>query len=706
MRRPLAFVFLAATLTASAQPASRDREGVITRLETRSLATWHYAPQEFNDSLSRRVFDLYLKRLDPQKRFLLKADVDSLARHRDRLDDQLLAGDYGFAETAGKLLNKRVEDARVLVGELLKQDLRLDEPDSMESDAEKTGYSVDAAAMRQRWTRLLKFQILSRLDGKRQESAAKDTVHAAGAVRHDPSFPDTAALREAKAYVERNFQRSFTRMVREEKLDRVSLYLGTVANVFDPHTEYFKPQAREEFNMAMTGTLEGIGASLREEDGYIKVVAIIPGSASWRQKQLKAEDKILKVAQAGEEPVDLAEASVNEAVRLIRGKKGTEVRLTVQKPDGQVKVIAIVRDVVVLEESYAKSAILTTPESPLKVGYITLPSFYHDFQNPKGRNSAADVRRELERLKAQGAEAIVLDLRNNGGGSLDDAVKMSGLFLPWGPMVQVKDRQGGGDVLEDIDPGVAFDGPVAVLVNTFSASASEILAAALQDYGRAVIFGTDTTFGKGTVQTVLDLDNMVPSAETGLKPLGSLKLTVQKFYRVNGGSTQFKGVVPEILIPDAYTNLDVGEQSLDYPLPWDAATPLRIQRWFDAPPIPALQAKSRARVAESPYFKRLTTSLKRQESQRNQKALTLTMGRFFAERDKSRHESDSLDVLQKQSSGLVAAPLASQNAAFAADSAEQEKVNDWKQSLTRDYYLREAVHVLEDWSKATAKDKK
>jgi carboxyl-terminal processing protease len=300
----------------------------------------------------------------------------------------------------------------------------------------------------------------------------------------------------------------------------------------------------------------------------------------------------------------------------------------------------------------------------------------------------------------------VLDLRNNGGGSLDDAVKMSGLFLPWGPMVQVKDRQGGGDVLEDIDPTVAFDGPLAVMVNTFSASASEILAAALQDYGRAVIFGTDTTFGKGTVQTVLDLDNMVGPADGGLKPLGSLKLTVQKFYRVNGGSTQFKGVVPEILIPDAYTDLDVGEKSLEYPLPWDAGRPLRVQRWFDAPPISALQAKSRARVAASPYFKRMNSSLARQQEQREQKTVTLSLSRFFAERDKSRRDSDTLESLQKQASGLAAAPLATLNAAFASDSLEKEKVTEWKQSLGRDYYLREAVHVLEDWAQASAKKDK
>jgi carboxyl-terminal processing protease len=701
MRR-LALVLLAAA-AALAPAQTRDREALITRLETRALSTWHYEPAKIDDAFSRRVFDLYLKRLDPQKRFLLKADVDSLARFRDRLDDQLQASDYSFAEKANALLNRRVEEARALVSELLKKELDFNAPDSLVVDADKIGHAADAEALRARWVSLLKFQVLARLDGKRQEAADKDTLS-----KKAPPLPDSAAIRDAKAYVERNLQRSFARMIREDKLDRVSVYLGAVANAFDPHTEYFKPQAREEFNMAMSGTLEGIGASLREEDGYIKVVAIIPGSASWRQKQLKAEDKILKVAQGDDEPVDLAEASVNEAVRLIRGKKGTEVRLTVQKPDGQVRVISIIRDVVVLEESYAKSALLTVPggarQAGLKTGYISLPSFYHDFQNPKGRNSASDVRRELERLKAQGAEAIVLDLRNNGGGSLDDAVRMAGLFLPWGPMVQVKDRRGAGDVLEDIDPAVVFAGPLVVMVNTFSASASEILAAAMQDYGRAVIVGADTTFGKGTVQQVIDLDNFAGAGESGLKPLGSLKLTVQKFYRVNGGSTQFKGVVPDILIPDAYTELDVGEKSLEHALPWDAARPLRVQRWFDAPPLPQLQSKSRARVAANPYFKRLHEALRDQARFRDREKVTLQMVPYFAERDKSRREADSLEALQKRSSGLMVTPLASLNPAFAADSVEQEKVNDWKQQLSRDHTLREAVHVLEDWVEISKKD--
>jgi carboxyl-terminal processing protease len=695
----LAAVAVLAVRATSAGPDKRERperEAAIARLQTRSLFSWHYAPPQLDDAFSNRIFEVYLKRLDPQKRFLLQSDADSLARFRNLLDDHLRTGDFSFAEAANAVLDRRVAEARALARELIRAGLDLDVPDSIATDARKYAYAADTRERRRLWTRLLKLQILSRIEGRGAES--DDDAEADSSASRPLVRPDTAALRDARAYVERSLERNFARMIREDRFERVAVYLGAVANAFDPHTAYLKPEGREEFNMAMSGTLEGIGATLREDDGYIRVVAIIPGSASWRQRELKAEDKILKVAQGGEEPVDLADASVQEAVRLIRGPKGTEVRLTVRKPDGQTKVISIIRDVVVVEESYAKSSLLEAPGSDLKVGYISLPSFYHDFQNPKGRNSTSDVRRELERLKAQGAGAIVLDLRGNGGGSLDDAVKMAGLFLPWGPMVQVRDRQGAGNVLEDMDPSVMFDGPLVVMVNTFSASASEILAAAMQDYGRAVIFGTDTTFGKGTVQTLLDLDNLAAPAEASLKPLGSLKLNIQKFYRVNGGSTQFHGVVPDILIPDTYTNLDVGEKSLDNALPWDAARPLRIQRWFDPPPLPELQSKSRSRVARSAYFKRLNSTLRIRQARRENEHVALTLDRYLAERERNRVEGDSLEALHKQATGLIATLLISQNAAFAADSVEQVKARDWKDQLAKDFYLREAVDVLGDWA--------
>ncbi len=694
---------LVAVLTISAVPVKPAREQAAHRLQARSLFSWHYAPPPLNDAFSHRIFDLYLKRLDPQKRFLLKSDIDSLKRFRNLLDDHMRTGDLTIVDSANARLARRVSEVRILTQELLNAGVDLDVPDSIGPDPRKFAYAANEAERRRHWTRLIKLQTLARLEARaREESGVSEDETGEDPPLKPMTRPDSATLHDALAYVERSLERNFNRMGREDSFERAAVFLGAVANAFDPHTAYLKPESREEFNMSMSGTLEGIGATLREDDGYIRVVAIIPGSASWRQRQLKAEDRILKVAQGPEEPVDLTDASVQEAVRLIRGPKGTEVRLTVQKPDGQIRVIPIIRDVVVVEESYAKSAVLEAPgKGDLKIGYISLPSFYHDFQNPRGRNSASDVRRELERLKSQGVEAVVLDLRGNGGGSLDDAVKMAGLFLPWGPVVQVRDRQGAGNVLEDMDPSVVFDGPLVVMVNTFSASASEILAAAMQDYDRAVILGPDTTFGKGTVQTLLDLDNMASPAEGALKPLGTVKLTIQKFYRVNGGSTQFKGVVPDILIPDAYTTLDVGEQSLDHPLPWDAARPLRVQRWFDPPPLPELQAKSRARVNKSAYFKRLNSTLKVREARR-EAHVPLSLDRYLADRERNRIESDSLEALQKQSAGLKVNPLGSLNAAVAADSVEREKAREWKELLAKDFYLREAVDVVSDWTELGA----
>ena len=693
-RFPLIFL-LAFAVYASAQPQLRDKEKVITNLETFVLRKYHYQPPDPDDAFSRKVFDLFLKRLDPQKRFFLKRDVDSLSRCRDSLDDQLQLDRYDFCEVADALLALRIGEARATAREILKGDLGFDEDDSLFLDPEKQEYAKSPEELRERWTRLLKFQALNRIEGKLREAAGKDTT--AGKKTKPLPPPDTSIIHEAIAFTARNLDRSFARMIREEKLDRVALYLNTVANVYDPHTEYFKPQAHDEFDLSLTGKLEGIGAVLKEDDGYIKVVSIVPGSASWRQKELKAEDKILKVAQGADEPVDIVDASVEEAVKLIRGKKGTEVRLTVQEPGGQTKVIPIVRDVVIVDESYAKSAVLEPLNSKRKIGYIFLPVFYHDFNHSTGRNSAEDVRRELEKLKAKNVDGIILDLRNDGGGSLDDAIDMAGLFIDYGPVVQVKSRSGRIEVREDNDPAVVYGGPLVVMVNTFSASASEILAAAMQDYNRAIIVGTDTTWGKGTVQMVQDLDNTAGNVAADLKPLGAVKPTMQKFYRVSGGSTQLRGVAPDILLPDSYTELDMGERSMDYPMPWDTIAALDIHKWKNLPPAD-FKSRSSKRIAASPYFQQVGEFLKRREIDRKRKYTSLKMTSYMEERERNRHESAALDSLQKKNTDMKVDPLPMIDAIKAADSLEQEKVKSWKESLGKDFYLREAVDIVGDWA--------
>jgi carboxyl-terminal processing protease len=692
----------------SAATPQPSKEEFLTKIVIKSLGSWHYNPPKIDDPFAKKVYALQLKRLDPQKRFLIQEDLDTLSRFETDIDNELNQGSTTFSDASYALLRRRIQEAQVMTAAILEGPLDLNADDSLPMDPEKMPWAKSKDELRQRWTRLLKYQVLTHIQDTREskdkekeeklKEESKEKPKPAKGAKAAPAKADKATPEEqekdAREYVKRSTHRIFERMLKEDKMERISSYLNTVGNTYDPHTEYFKPEAKEDFDLSMTGTLEGIGAVLREDDGFIKVVSIVPGSASWRQKELKAEDKILKVAQGNEEPVDLVEASVNEAVRLIRGRKGTEVRLTVQKPSGRIQVIPIIRDVVIVEETYAKSAIMQPPGSKKKYGYINLPAFYHDFNNSRGRTASADVRDEVEKLKAENVEGIVLDFRNNGGGALDDAVKMAGLFFKQGPVVQIKDQKGNTTVLNDQDADVTYDGPLIVMVNTFSASASEIVAAALQDYGRAVIVGTDTTFGKGTVQSMLDLDAYLPPAFGSFRPMGSLKLTIQKFYRINGGTTQYKGVVPDIMIPDAYSNLDVGEKNLDYPMPWDTVSSLSFAKWAKRSDLAALKKKSLARVKGDPFAQKMLELADKLAKQRDRAYVSLNKGKFFQEQETARKETEKFEALQKENANMKVSPLALSRPP--ADSLDEEKEKKWREGLAKDYYLREAVNVLGD----------
>ena len=693
-------------MTAHGQPTKVE---FLTKIVIKSLGSWHYRPPKLDDAFSKRVYALHIKRMDPQKRFLLQEDVDSMSRFETDIDDELGLGVNTYFDVATALLRRRIAEAQTMTASILEGNIDLNVDDSLPLDPEKLEFSKTKEELRQRWTRLLKYQILTHIQDIK-ETQEKDKPNDAFKNKSKPKTKAQANAdplakvlsnedqeKEAKKYMARSTHRLFDRMLKEDRLDRISAYLNTVGNSYDPHTEYFKPEAKEDFDLSMTGTLEGIGAVLREEDGFIKVVSIVPGSASWRQKELKAEDKILKVAQGDDDPVDIVEASVNEAVRMIRGRKGTEVRLTVQKPSGQIKIIPIIRDVVVVEETYAKSAVMSPSASKRKFGYINLPAFYHDFNNSHGRTSSSDIRDELEKLKTQNVEGIVLDLRNNGGGALDDAVKMAGLFFKSGPVVQIKDQKGNCTVLNDQDTDVTYDGPLVVMINTFSASASEIVAAALQDYGRAVILGTDTTFGKGTVQSMLDLDAYLPPAFSSMKPMGSLKLTIQKFYRINGGTTQYKGVVPDILIPDSYSNLEVGEKNMDYPMPWDTVPSLVYPKWGKQKvELAVLRKKDQNRLKADPFARQLAELTEKVQKQRDRAWVSVQKNKFSQEQEAARKETEKFEALQKESVNMAVNALA--HADVPADSLETEKEKKWSEQLSRDFYLREAINVLADMS--------
>ena len=472
------------------------------------------------------------------------------------------------------------------------------------------------------------------------------------------------------------------------------MYANTIANTYDPHTEYFAPKAKEDFDYEMTGRFEGIGATLREKDGLIYVDEIIPGSASARQGDLKKGDALLRVAQGPAEPVSIEGWRTAKAVTLIRGKKGSEVRLTVKKPDGSTKIIPIIRDVVVVDEKYAQSSVIT--DKGQKIGYLRLPGFYADFNDNGGRSSSDDVKKELAKLNAEGVKGVIMDLRFNGGGSLTDAVSMAGLFMESGPMVQVRDGQGRTQVLTDNDPRVQYSGPLVLLVNKYSASASEILAAAIQDYKRGVIMGSTSTYGKGTVQRIFDLDDALPAELNSIKPIGSLKLTTQKFYRVNGGSTQFKGVVSDIVVPDLYSYLDQGEKESDYPLKWDEIQPARYRPWSAAPAIEKLRANSKARVASNSSFKVMDEMVKSMRKRKDESTVSLKLATYRTDQQVSKAISDRYDAAQKTATGLAFSPLAADVRALGGDTVKLNRAARVTKSLKKDITIGEAVAVIQD----------
>ncbi len=555
-------VLLAVSVCSAEATIDQKRNKLIGYMLYKQLPSIHFSDKEVDDELANASFDLYLKQLDFQKRFLLKDDVKELENYRFQIDDNLKKGTTVLPELGFNLLDQRIIEVEAMVKEILAGDFDLTKDELYETDPDKLDYVNNTAELRERWRKILKAQMISRyLDLLEEQKDKKEKKN------------EKELLLEAKERVGKRNTNFFVRLNQETLQDHYDRFFNSITRAFDPHTNYMPPDKKEDFDIHMRGSLEGIGALLREEDGFIKVVRIIPGSASARQGSLLAEDTILAVAEGDAEPVEVTDMRLRDAVRLIRGPKGTEVRLTVKKPEGVTVVIPIIRDVVQIEETFVKSTILQSADGS-KVGYVMIPSFYRDFEMTRNgesaRNSTDDTRKALQELKKENIKGLILDLRNNGGGSLVDAVDITGLFLKSGPVVQVKNSFGTRKVLNDEDLDLVYEGPMVVLVNLFSASASEILAAALQDYGRAVVIGGKHTHGKGTVQTIVDLNDNIPLLHLQrYEDLGALKVTIQKFYRINGGSTQFKGVEPDIVLPSLFDHLKSGEQYLDYSLPWD-----------------------------------------------------------------------------------------------------------------------------------------
>lgn len=655
----------------------------------KQLPTIHFSDKEMDDKQAAAAFNLYLKQLDFQKRFLLAKDAEELGAFGPYIDDNLEQGTNTLPDAGFDILGERIDQVEKMVGEILAQPLDVNAIESLETDPEKLLFAKSLEELRERWRKILKSDVITRyLELEEDALKAKEKKDAA------------TLMQEAKEKVAKRTKEVFHRLRQETRQDHYDRFFNAVTRAFDPHTNYVPPANKEQFDISMRGSLEGIGALLREDDGFIKVDRIIPGSASAKQGRLQAKDIILQVAQGKEEPVDITDMRLRDAVRLIRGPKGSEVRLTVRKVDGAKEIIPIIRDVVQIEETFVKSTIVDNPDGT-KVGIIYIPGFYRDFEKTSNgeiaRNSTDDTRKELLGLKAKGVDSIILDLRNNGGGALVDAVDIAGLFLASGPIVQVKNSNGTVRVLNDEDPEVVYDGPLVVLVNVFSASASEIVAAALQDYKRAVIVGGPTTHGKGTVQTVINLNENIPLLHTNkYEDLGALKATIQKFYRVTGGSTQYKGVEPDILLPSLLQSLKSGERYLEYSLPWDSIDPVAFTTSPNHPlPLSTLKSKSAARVSTDPKYLIINKEIARVEKRMNNTVVSLNIDDMRQLQEESRVAKETVGKQFQDYQEETGSEDTSEE-------GEDTKGNDgknWLKEVQEDPYIGEANRILGDLQK-------
>lgn len=653
------------------------------------LAEIHYSPKDINDKFSKEVFTKYLAAVDLDKAILLKSDVQALSgKYETKIDDEILGGPVNFVPAVSELFTKRMPEAEKLYKEILAQPFDFNKDETFVNDPDKRDFPANEAERKDFWRKRLKYMVLDRYVDL-QEAQEKNKGKAGFTVRTNEEMEKDARTRVTRI-MERTFDRYKFKFSAD---DQFNLFVNTITQSMDPHTDYFPPVDKRYFDEEMSGEFYGIGASLRDEDGNIKIASIITGSPAWKSGELTVGDVITKVAQADAEPTDLTGYGVPDAVKVIRGKKGTEVRLTIRKSDGAVKVIKLIREKIVQDETYARSAIVSNGKS--KIGFIYLPEFYANFDDPNGRRCADDVAKEIAKLKEQKVEGIILDLRSNGGGSLYDVVKMVGLFIEDGPVVQVKDRDGKPSVLKDRDKSLLYDGPLSVMVDEFSASASEIFAAAIQDYKRGLIIGSTSTYGKGTVQRNIGLDKDMGFMSANSE-LGTIKLTLQKFYRINGGSTQLRGVVSDIVLPDFNEYFKLREKDDPDALPWDEIQKADYNVWNSGYDVNSLRSSSQLRVNNNPAFNLIKTNSEWLAAKENAKVYSLNIDKFRDEKKKVGATLKQLESLNKLPKELEVSALPQDNGKYANDKDRDERFKTWLKNLRNDYRLDETVNVMND----------
>ncbi|PNQ75470.1 tail-specific protease [Hanstruepera neustonica] len=669
-----------------------NKDKLLIQVITYVLERGHFDPKDMDDAFSAEVYSDYLDQIDPLKQYFYQSDIKEFEKYKTEIDDQLKALDISFFNLTHDRLMQRIEEAKVIYREVLAQPFDYTIDETFDSDYESLDFVSNKKEMKERWRQRLKYTNLANYDDLiyAQENAENNAENA------EPVEPKSLDEIEAESRKEtlKTIDIYYNDYIDDmERKDWFVVYINAITQEFDPHTTYFAPEDKEVFNQGISGQLEGIGARLQKRMDNIKIVELISGGPAWRGKELEVGDIILKVKQEDEEaPVSIVGMRIDDAIKLIKGPKGTNVYLTVKKVDGTIEEIKITRDIVELEETHAKSSIVTKNEK--KFGIINLPKFYADFEHYDKLNAAADVKLEIERLKDQGMEGLVLDLRGNGGGSLTTVVEMAGLFIEQGPVVQVRSTDEPKEVLKDTDKSITWDGPLVILVNEFSASASEILAAAMQDYKRAIIIGSKQTYGKGTVQSFFDLNRMIRNNKDG--DLGALKVTRQKYYRINGGSVQLEGVKSDVVVPDRYSFIDIGEKDQENPLSWDEIDAAEFSFWDGYFDYDTTIKKSNERMRNNPQLKLIEENAKWVKERMDEKQYSLNYEKYKAKLDLNEEEAKQFDEISNYETNLTFESLPYELRLFEQDTVLKDKRIRWHESLSKDVYVEEALHVLED----------
>ena len=662
-----------------------NKDKLLIELLKYVLDKGHYQSLDINDELSKKVYNSYLDMIDPQKKYFLSSDLREFKKFEKLIDDQWLSYDLAFFNLTHTRLIQRINEVELFLPSLFNSTFEFDTDENINVDFENLTFSKNNKERKERWRKQLKFSTLDLydikiLDQEKSIKSNKDYV-----VKSEPQL-----LKESLKIVNDNINDIFDQMNDLQRKDWFSNYVNSFVSQYDPHTTYFKPEDKDRFDVNISGRFDGIGARLQKRDGGIEIVQIILGGPLWKDKKIEAGDEIIKVGEPGKDPINVIGMRIDDAIKLIKGPKGTIVELTVRrKTDNEIKTFPIIRDEVVLEESYAKSTLIMKDNKTF--GLITLPKFYVDFNDSKEINCATDVKNEIINLKNEGIEGLVLDLRNNGGGALQTVVDMTGLFIKTGPIVQVKSIGNRKKVLYDKDPSLLWDGPLVILVNQMSASASEIMAAALQDYERAVVIGSNNTFGKGTVQNVLDLNRFLSNSDFDL---GALKITTEKFYRINGGSVQLKGVESDIVTPNTYSHIDIGEADEKNPLKWDQIDKASYRKWDGYYNLESVINDSKLRVSKNELFNLIDQNAKWFSERRENKSYSLKYDTFKNEQKKNKLKLKKFDKVKDYNNNLRFNLLSDQSLNIKDTDEYKENRKRWHNSLRSDIYVNESINVL------------